>query len=45
MTSKDSVDELYVWVWLPDATEPVVAGRLYRDSNNPGVYNFNYGGT
>jgi len=45
MTSKGSVDELYVWVWLPGATEPVVAGRLYRDSNNSSVYNFNYGGT
>lgn len=43
MTSRHAVDELYVWVWLPSAVEPVVAGRLYRDSNRPGIYNFNYG--
>ena len=29
MTSDDH--EAYVWVWLPGRTEPVVAGRLYRD--------------
>ena len=33
-------DEAYVWVWLPGATEPVVAGRVYRDGAN---LNFNYG--
>lgn len=33
-------DEAYVWVWLPGATEPVVAGRLHaRD----GMVAFNYG--
>jgi serine/threonine-protein kinase HipA len=32
--------EAYVWIWLPDATEPVVAGRLSVDS---GLIVFNYG--
>ncbi|QCF27508.1 type II toxin-antitoxin system HipA family toxin [Hydrocarboniclastica marina] len=32
--------ELYVWVWLPGATEPVVAGRLAQQGGN---YRFNYG--
>jgi len=32
--------EAYVWVWLPGATEPVVAGRLAADS---GRLLFNYG--
>lgn len=33
-------DEAFVWVWLPGATEPVVAGRLHaRD----GLVSFNYG--
>lgn len=22
-------NEAYVWIWLPGATEPVVAGRLF----------------
>ncbi|MGI9363127.1 MAG: type II toxin-antitoxin system HipA family toxin [Parasphingorhabdus sp.] len=33
-------DEAYVWVWLPDATEPVVAGRLHA---HDGLVHFNYG--
>ena len=44
MTSKNrqapAHDEAYVWVWLPRATEPVVAGRVYRDGAN---LSFNYG--
>jgi serine/threonine-protein kinase HipA len=40
MTSKPRHDEAYVWVWLPGATEPVVAGRLARDGEN---LIFNYG--
>lgn len=40
MTSKPHHDEAYVWVWLPGATEPVVAGRLVRDGEN---LIFNYG--
>lgn len=33
-------DEAYVWIWLPDETEPVVAGRLMRDG---GSLTFTYG--
>ena len=33
--------EAYVWIWLPGATEPVVAGRLARARD--GRLNFNYG--
>ncbi len=40
MISKPRHDEAYVWVWLPDATQPVVAGRLARDGD--GLI-FNYG--
>jgi len=40
MTSNPRHDEAYVWVWLPGATEPVVAGRLVRDGEN---LIFNYG--
>lgn len=32
--------ELYVWIWLPDETEPVVAGRLAAQGR---TYIFNYG--
>jgi serine/threonine-protein kinase HipA len=32
--------EAYVWVWLPGASEPVVAGRLQVSG---GLVNFNYG--
>lgn len=32
--------EVYVWVWLPGATEPVVAGRLAVDES---TFVFNYG--
>lgn len=39
MTSR--VDKAaYVWIWLPGATEPVVAGKLEADG---GVLRFNYG--
>ncbi|ANF59421.1 type II toxin-antitoxin system HipA family toxin [Halotalea alkalilenta] len=40
MTSRKAVDEAYVWIWLPDAMEPVVAGRLSRDEDQ---LIFNYG--
>ena len=33
-------DEAYVWIWLPGATEPVVAGRLAREGSR---LTFNYG--
>ncbi|KAB0670307.1 type II toxin-antitoxin system HipA family toxin [Oryzomonas sagensis] len=32
--------ELYVWVWLPEETEPVVAGKLSAQGK---TYVFNYG--
>jgi serine/threonine-protein kinase HipA len=38
MTSK--VDEAYVWIWLPEQTEPVVAGRLSLENDQ---LLFNYG--
>jgi serine/threonine-protein kinase HipA len=38
MTSK--VDEAYVWIWLPEQTEPIVAGRLSLENNE---LLFNYG--
>jgi serine/threonine-protein kinase HipA len=28
MTSENAYQEAYVWIWLPDETRPVVAGRL-----------------
>jgi serine/threonine-protein kinase HipA len=40
MTSKPS--ECFVWVWLPGATEPVVAGRLFYAAAWD-VIAFNYG--
>jgi serine/threonine-protein kinase HipA len=40
MISKDLPQEAYVWLWLPDAIEPVVAGRLNRQGDR---LLFNYG--
>lgn len=31
MTSKADATQAFVWIWLPGATEPVVAGRLVQD--------------
>jgi serine/threonine-protein kinase HipA len=31
MTSKGDATEAFVWMWLPGATQPVVAGRLDQD--------------
>lgn len=31
MTSKADAIEAFVWIWLPGATEPMVAGRLDQD--------------
>lgn len=39
MTS-DLLDSLFVWTWLPEATEPVVAGRLDRQRDR---FVFSYG--
>lgn len=38
--ASERADEAYVWIWLPGATEPVVAGRLARDRQ---ILTFNYG--
>lgn len=42
MTSErsDQPEEAFVWIWLPEAFEPVVAGRLYQVGD---LLNFNYG--
>ena len=40
MPSKKKFTEAFVWVWLPGATEPVVAGRLSADGTR---LEFNYG--
>ena len=40
MISDHTADEAYVWIWLPGAVNPVVAGRLWRDEPR---YLFNYG--
>lgn len=39
MISNDDT-EAFVWIWLPEKTEPVVAGRLVKDNGN---LLFNYG--
>jgi serine/threonine-protein kinase HipA len=40
MTSNGKYNEAFVWIWLPDSTEPVVAGKLEVDNSN---ILFNYG--
>lgn len=40
MTTSDAPREGFVWVWLPDAEEPVVAGRVEAAGD---VVEFNYG--
>jgi len=40
MISKTQPNEAYVWVWLPGAAEPVVAGLISRDGEGLA---FNYG--
>jgi len=34
MTSKNDYKEAYVWIWLPNAVKPVVAGKLEQDGEN-----------
>lgn len=41
MTSKAADKEAYVWIWLPETTEPVVAGKLEADDRS--TIQFNYG--
>ncbi len=41
MISKaEQYKEVYVWIWLPGAIDPVVAGKLEEDN---GLLSFNYG--
>jgi serine/threonine-protein kinase HipA len=40
MTTSEKTAEAFVWIWLPGATTPVVAGRLYADGDR---LLFNYG--
>jgi serine/threonine-protein kinase HipA len=40
MTSRTHAREAFVWIWLPDQTEPVVAGKLSTENGN---LVFNYG--
>jgi serine/threonine-protein kinase HipA len=40
MTISEKPTEAFVWVWLPGATTPVVAGRLFAAGNQ---LHFNYG--
>jgi serine/threonine-protein kinase HipA len=40
MSSNNAYTDAYVWIWLPDETEPVVAGLLSQDEGN---LVFNYG--
>ncbi|MBP1299784.1 type II toxin-antitoxin system HipA family toxin [Bradyrhizobium elkanii] len=39
MTSEQKHTQAYVWVWLPDSTQPVVAGLLSA-SGNQLIYNY-----
>ncbi len=40
MTSNTEYKEAYVWIWLPNETEPVIAGKLEADGDK---LLFNYG--
>ena len=40
MTSENRYQEAYVWIWLPEETEPVVAGLVTKDGD---CLVFNYG--
>ncbi|MGK2742602.1 type II toxin-antitoxin system HipA family toxin [Tepidicaulis sp. LMO-SS28] len=40
MSRQKRSGEAYVWIWLPNATEPVVAGRIAQDGDR---FVFNYG--
>ena len=44
IVQKDQEKEAFVWIWLPEETKPIVAGRLEADtSNGSGNILFNYG--
>lgn len=40
MTSRKEYGEAFVWIWLPEETKPVVAGKLTAEN---GHLVFNYG--
>jgi len=40
MISDDQYSNAYVWIWLPNETEPIVSGKLEADGDN---LFFNYG--
>ncbi|RYY80257.1 MAG: type II toxin-antitoxin system HipA family toxin [Moraxellaceae bacterium] len=40
MISRPGINEAYVWIWLPDHAQPIVAGRLSQDGE---TMVFNYG--
>ena len=40
MTSSTAYTEAFVWIWLPEETEPIVAGRIEAQNN---TMLFNYG--
>lgn len=33
MTSNDNLSTIFIWIWLPDESEPIVAGRLSKSGN------------
>lgn len=40
MISKDTDKDAFVWIWLQDATEPVVAGKLEISENGDVLFNY-----
>lgn len=40
MTSDIRADESYVWIWLPNASQPVVAGRIAQQSDGRLIFNY-----
>jgi serine/threonine-protein kinase HipA len=42
-TTVSGAQEAYVWMWLPNQTQPVVIGHLYDAGESPQRYFFTYG--
>lgn len=40
MTSDRRYEEAYVWIWLPEETQPLVAGRIARQDDGRLVFNY-----
>ncbi len=40
MISDHRYEEAYVWIWLPHETQPVVAGRVARQSDGRLIFNY-----